>query len=426
MSQVQYQKTILNQSLDAYIDEVVFTYQKKQNKENSKVSRVENLINFFKNKLFSIKEAKEVPVVLDEQQKQAQAFMDSKMYESYATMINYGYKPTVAQKKSFDTYVQKLLERSDDDSRKELNSYIALGHTLNHEQIYNYLLKVNYGTHLEVVRKAMIDEKDDPNPLLFGYIRELPHFLSEFKRVLNEPDFSVKFLKHCIKAMRNNQYDYEIQYQQESLLNLYKFDADLFLKNISLPEMMSFIKFNHDIYQEISGFTRNKIEQWLSKDMPQLIESYYKDDITRQLRKTKEMFHGDLENMALKQAHESIEHHATRQLPEAIKNKISNIESIYWELKNTQANTQVMDAQTDFDMKNIFEKRIPEVLEKYLLVPDDYRNTMKHEITGKTAYEMMAESLDNYEQRLKTILDERVQNQLSDMNATKIYSKKIM
>lgn len=428
MSQLEYQKASPSQSLDAYIDEVVLTYQKKKinEKAQEKLSAIEMLINFFKNKLFSAKSVKAVPVVLTEQEKQAQAFMDSKMYESYATMIHYGYKPTVAQQKSFDSYVQQLLEKSSDDTRKELNTYIALGHALTHEQVYDHLLKANYGSHLEVVRKALIAEQDDTTHL-YGYLRELPHFLSEFKRILDDPKFSVKFLKHCIQRMRNNKYDYEIQYQQESLLELYKFDTDLFFKNIPLSDMMSFIKFNQGIYDQMSSYvSRNKIEEWIGKEMPQLIESYYKNDIARQLQKTKEMYHGDLENMALKQAHESIEHHATRQLPEAIKNKISSIESIYWELKNTQVKMNAADAQIDFDMKNIFEKRIPEVLEKYLLVPDDYRNTMKHEVTGKTAYEMMAESLDNYEQKLKTILDDRVQTQLSDMNATKIYSKKIM
>lgn len=435
MSQIQTQvSSASSTSLASFIEHTVLQHQKLESKKSLKKSRAvffQRLMNrWMKNVPTIIKspDKKTAIVVLtpaqQEQQSQAQAFLDSKMYESYAKMLSYGYKPNAEQKKHFDEYVQKILSSKSSDNQKLLDTFISLGYRLSNSMIYDYLLEAHYDSNLEVVRKATVNIEDDPKPEAYGYVRNYTHFLSEFRRVFAEKNFSHNFLKHIIEKMQCYKYSHELDYQQESLLRLYWMNLNLFFYSIPLSDMMSFIKFNHTIAKKLnSGCTINFNGKWTEREMPKLIEIYYKNDIAHQLQKTRQTYHGSLENFALKQAHESIEHPATRILPEAVKQKINAIEEVYWSLKNSSAKSP--DPQADFDMQNIFEKRIPEVLEKYLRVPEDYRNTMKHEQTGKTAYELMDESLGNYQQKLVAMLANRVQNQLSDMNATKIYSDKI-
>lgn len=431
MSQIQPQVSPASSvSVASFIEEAMSQHQ--VNKNTNKKKRRPGMWSQFvtKIRLLMARTRKAQPVMMvltpaqQEQQNQAQAFLDSKMYESYATMLSYGYQANAQQKKHFDQYVEKLIDDNSDESKKLLETYTSLGYVFDDTLIYEYLLKCQYMSHIELVRKAIVKEKDDPNPSLYGYVRNYTHLLGEFNRVLMAKDFSHQFMKYLLKKMQSYSYGYELVNQQDSLIKLYEINVELFFNHISLKEMMAFLQFNQTIAETFSDSpTRRANEKWMARDMPKFIESYYKNDITRQLQKTKQTYHGALENFALKQAHESIEHPATRILPEAIKQKINAIEEVFWALKNSQA--KVPDPQADFDMQNIFEKRIPEVLEKYLRVPEDYRNTMKHEQTGKTAYELMDESLDNYQQKLQALLANRVQTQLADMNATKIYSNQI-
>lgn len=429
MSQLQQENELfLNQSsakedITAFIQDTLFV------KKEVKMNRFDALFNFFKSMLPDNKKntanESELSQQTIEQRNQAQQFLDTSMYDAYVKMVGYGYQPTTEQKNVFSKHVLDLFDKNNSASQEKIDLYVSHGYQLEKKDVFHYILNIQ--THSEEVSKA-IDALNFPDKK-FNHL--YPNLTKEYIRVMAEPDFSTKFLKFCIrliqeKSSRDN--GTELSNIHNALIQLYGKDTDLFLKNISFDETMNFIKFNHDCYKNMSNYiyTKPEFATWAQKEMPRIIESYYKTDLENKLQKTKTTYHGELENLAKKAAQESIRHQGVNVLPKEVKDKINEIEIIYLKLKTAKGNDNpYINAEEDFDIQNIFEKRIPEVLQKYIRIPEEYRQNTRHETTGKTAYEMVMESLDNYQQKLQGILDVKVQNSLSDMNATKIYSQKI-
>lgn len=429
MSQLQQEKeSSLNQSsakedITAFIQDAMFV------KKEVKMNRFDALFNFFKSMLpeNKNKQDKQAPLSQQtiEQRNQAQQFLDTSMYDAYVKMVGYGYQATREQKNVFSKHVLDLFHKNNSASKEKLDQYVSHGYQLEKQDVFHYILNIQ--EHSGEINKA-IDALNFPdkkvNPLY-------PNLTKEYIRVMAEPDFSTKFLKFCIQLIQekaNQDNGISMSNIHNALVQLYTKDADLFLKNISFDETMNFIKFNHDCYKNMSTFVYSKVDfaTWAQKEMPRIIESYYKTDLENKLQKTKTTYHGELENLAQKAAQESIRHQGVNVLPKEVKDKINEIEIIYLKLKTAKGNDNPhLNAQEDFDIQNIFEKRIPEVLQKYIRIPEEYRQNTRHETTGKTAYEMVIESLDNYQQKLQGILDEKIQNNLSDINVTKIYSQKI-
>jgi hypothetical protein len=431
------------QSIDSLLESTLY-----HKKILAKTRRFQKLFAFIQERLPSkptISFQSVAPEILA-QQEQAQQFLDNKMYDAYSKMIGYGYNPPASQAKVFDDYAKNLLHHylynRDESDLVEIEKYLNNNYSFDKKELFEYILRTESTAYDHMLSKFQPRERDGFYHVkeiidnLNNSDREYTNLEKELRKVLLDSDFSTDFFKYCISASKRTLNGYsggKLYSIHNNLVELYKIDANLFLKDISFDEMMKFVKFNHECFDIIneayhhssnSGYASYSFEKWSKKEMPALIESYYSSDMEKRLQQTKNTFRGDLENMALRQARQSIEHQSVKTLPKEVKEKIAQIESIYWNLKNSHKTGE--NPQLDFDIQNLFEKRIPEVLEKYIRIPEEYRAKAQHETTGKTAYEMMMESLNNYQEKLQGLLDEKIQNNLSDMNATKIYSKKIM
>lgn len=403
-----------------------------------KTGRFQKLSHFL-NKIFAqshletIEEIKFSPEQLA-QQNQAQQFLDNRMYESYSKMIGYGYQSTEKQKQTFVKHIRALLFSNNGEGRLELEKHLANGYRLEKNELFNYILTSPTGwdnaNEIDYVLKNLyIQDKNRQHTFITTGVGEA------LKEIFAKQDFSADFMKFCVEKIKETLNGYsasDLNNIHQSLIILYGMDSERFLKDVSFDEMMKFVKLNHDCFNTIydayhhnssCGYSSTIFDNWSKKEIPALIEQHYTTDLEQRLQQTKQTYKGELENMALRQARESLEHQSVKALPKEVKETINEIETIYWNLKNSHKKGE--NPQLDFDIENIFEKRIPEVLEKYIRIPEEYRQNTRHEITGKTAYEMMMESLGNYQQKLQDILAEKIQNNLSGMNATKIYSQKI-
>lgn len=146
-----------------------------------------------------------------------------------------------------------------------------------------------------------------------------------------------------------------------------------------------------------------KLEELLDKKahaieqlyMPQNINTFMVKKINEELKKTK------LEN-----------------LPEEAHSIIVEINQHYDLLKDN-------DGLTDneiFSINNLMNKRLSEVIYKYLKVDEDFRETMRHP-NGKNTKELMLDSLIEIRQTLENIRLEKNERHLSSLSATNKYLK---
>lgn len=375
-----------------------------------------------------------------EQEEMAQGFLDTQMYEPYLTMVKNGYKPPVAQQIIMDSHCNNLLSASFIDGLNKIDKYNQMGMPISRTLIGPLLLNHVCDSLLE---KGLLNNEKDYQIWGLTYFSEeykkalqaetLPRDLMLFWKTTIQKHLDLIEKDHLSLTSYKDQAKVEVSKINEAMNRLIQASPERFIGKTPMKDMMEIISinqkllsviFNHDKYDA----KRREMENLVKEELPQKISRYYRDEIASKMQLTRSIYNNDLQEMALQKAQENLNNPQYNVLPEKAQEKVKQIEELYQTLhagKSASKIEHAISAQEEFEIENVFQRRLPEVLEKYLSIHQDYRDSMKHMQTGKTAYEMMMESLENYQLKLQTILDNRTQDKLSDMNATSIYSKKI-
>ena len=83
-----------------------------------------------------------------------------------------------------------------------------------------------------------------------------------------------------------------------------------------------------------------------------------------------------------------------------------------------------LSSDDQFTINNLMEKRIPEVIEKFLAIPPDFQTSLTNS-DGYTAEHLMLESLQNFNNKIHKIVQKLAQNQIQDLSAIRRYSSSI-
>jgi hypothetical protein len=399
-----------------------------------------SIFHSVKNHLSQRKMNKELKALKQEQEKMAQGFLQTQMYEPYLMMMSNGYKPTLKQQITMDNHCNDLMNSNFIEGLQKIDHYNEMGMPVSRTLIGPLLFNHHSDGLLEL--GLLNNEKDY---MVWG----LEYFSKEYKKALQAPTLSsdlMLFWKTKVKQhidLIENDKAYITAYKDNARREIFHINSvmnilitanpALFIAKTPMKEMMEIITenqkligliYNHDKYTN----ERRDFESLVKDILPHKIGQYYKEEISNKMKVTRSIYNTDLQEMALQKAQENLNNPQYNVLPEQAQQKVKQIEDLYQKLhaeKSQDKLEQAGNIQEEFEIENVFQKRLPEVLEKYLSIHQDYRDTMKHMQTGKTAYEMMMESLDNYQLKLQTILDEKNQSKLSEMNVTNIYSKKI-
>lgn len=108
-----------------------------------------------------------------------------------------------------------------------------------------------------------------------------------------------------------------------------------------------------------------------------------------------------------------------QELPIEAQNIITSINEKYANVCNSN-----IREEDNFELKKLYEVRLPEILKKFLVIDKEYRIELKN-IQGKNAQELMLESLKNIEDILEAKLIEVNENRLSDLSVTQRYTSAI-
>ncbi len=77
-----------------------------------------------------------------------------------------------------------------------------------------------------------------------------------------------------------------------------------------------------------------------------------------------------------------------------------------------------------YNLNNLWNKRLPEIIGKFLSIDTDYRTSLKN-IEGKNAQELMMESLGSIKNNIKQLTLESENKKLNELSVTNRYVKNI-
>lgn len=154
-----------------------------------------------------------------------------------------------------------------------------------------------------------------------------------------------------------------------------------------------------------------------------LINNIYEKNNTSQINnlinETKEVYLNEVvEKKTNKLSSEQISNFSVRKMPSNIQQIIENIENNCKKLNNSK------DIEIQHVVDQTIDKLLPETLKKYSMIDDDYKTSMTNR-KGKNATDLLIESLNNINSRLTSLLKEKNNIQLTEMEINATFTQKL-
>ena len=378
---------------------------------------------------------------------QADFLIKTQNYEAYTKMLKQGYYPTKHQQEKIENFIDDILSKSPmslsnnaSDLYVNLEQLLQNGLTLSYQNVARFLRndykEISVDTdlggllHNESVfsnKDYIIKGIDTLHPYTDDNYLQFPCLTKQFRHIIQQPDFSTylfkqfnqslitKFPKLHQFAVRNGKViHYEAPEKERTAYHtLLRYEQvlthapQLLFKNVDFKGVALIIEKLHytNISHKHTSILNNIVNNLYNKDLNNLFED------------TKTNFSSNLaQNIAL----ESIinEKHNMNDLPQTALTLINDIESVYIKIKDN--NYSDIDKLTQLNI--LLEKRLPEVLSKYLKVDPEYRQTLKSS-QGKNAEDLMIDSLVNIKQSFINVFKNINQDNVNSLSATNRYTK---
>jgi ABC-type iron transport system FetAB ATPase subunit len=162
--------------------------------------------------------------------------------------------------------------------------------------------------------------------------------------------------------------------------------------------------------------------QAASHKLKQIPNEYHQKQIENDKKQISILFGDDEINQLI--AEENIKfnkNNNVKDLPDSAKNILEEIKLDYLQLNKR---LEDLNEEEKFTVDNLWNKRIPEIINKYLRADPEFRSTMKNN-NGQSIEDLMIDSLNNIHIALNDINMNHSQNVLHDMSAINRYTKAI-
>lgn len=349
-------------------------------------------------------------------------------YEDYKylpSMLQDGYILTNKQKAHINAYVNKRLDYSGTKELLFVEKYLNLGFTLDNvtKEKYLYKMLINDTPYYvdSLFSLERISETNQPI-IVTDYTWD-----KEDKQLLDKKDIKLEALTECLRdyikssnfyntqlhnlikaakvSKKKKHYLYTEPYKH--LLTIFTHEnKEVVLKNMPYKKFMSFVDELNLVFNEnvLKSEIRNIINDYYKNgaehtDVKPLIKPLMKPTVKENLE--------PINNKVT-------EHIVIENLPEVPQNIIKEITELYNNIKSNDIE--------DFDIDNLFEKRLPEVLDKYFKIAEKYRNKLKNN-EGNTAEDLLIESLENIRSNFDKKWEDINMQALSSLSATNKYTR---
>lgn len=267
-----------------------------------------------------------------------------------------------------------------------------------YEEIIGYKFEVQYPNIAEKITTCLKNE--DFKRSLFIYWQ-------------NQLNTSVNILLN-----KKNNSNYEHHYDKITYYNMYNNNLKTIFSGASLEESLESInqilKYSKDIVNFESSLKGKKAEifkaKYELKAMVAPILNHVASDLITLTTERKTQKKKIVDAIMV-----------DKSLPESAEKIVNKINMYYMKMKD---NAYIMDEIEKNDMENIMNKRLVETLDTYWSIDKKCRNTMKN-IQGKTAEELLLQSLNNIREVLLKMIENINENKLRSLSINQRHTETI-
>lgn len=367
----------------------------------------------------------------------ANQFLATNNHDLFFKMVTNGYHPNKKQKTLFEEHLLQNFHFGLLNAQKweETENYLSYGFTLSQsycaelvEKLFRDVISNTWQPDCTNLRIDLLLHSNKPitfKDYSSGYIDKnisYPLITAQLREVAQQPDFVHNYYLKLTHTILNKDIEYSIKKEiDEHLQQILLKHSDILLAHVSFDEFMDFVhKFINNNEMNSPG-SENYYNQ--------IVAQHYQSDIGQIMSNTKQAYGIQyLERMTLKEV-QNIEATKKMELPAQAHNMLDNISDLYQKIHSAthdaknQVRPEIMNTDIIFEITTLFEKRLPEILKKYLTIDAEYRQTLKNN-QGKNAEDLMLESLGNIQDNFEHHWQEINQHKVDDLSATNRYTQK--
>lgn len=385
---------------------------------------------------FSTEEEKHKKKIYQELSHSYDEFLDSNLLHINCEMIQNGYEPNNSQ---YNILMNKI---SDDiiSNRKAILGYQQFFKDMPQELLLNW-----FTAHYNVYQKYEFYHEDEQGyNLLFQQVK---HFDNFYEKLIDKNIFTIQktldyFMDNfemnyrSIGGMSSTDNREHLEKLSKNILTLLNTLTD-FHEHISLEttvkakrcieEVATRIekkvnsvvaeKYKHESlgYCRVNDFKQN------AKRIDSIVKENYSNHKERIINKVKMLNNGYTESIIQLEIDDKQSVKLKNDLPTDVLVILKDIEEKYHFICQNKANNPLINL---YEINNLYQKKIPEIVKKYLLIAPEYRVELKN-ADGKDAKQLMIESLSN----IQAVFNENYQDinelLLRDLSASQRHTKAI-
>jgi hypothetical protein len=341
---------------------------------------------------------KQIEQPLSNLEKQASLFLNTSNYTAYVKMLTQGYQPRPEQENIFEQFILSGFTYSNANHYIEIEKLLETGYQLSQKTVLSFF---NKGATIFTSNSEFF--KNYNNLLHTNWVlpRTYPKLSQQMQYHFESPEFSMAFFKQFINEVNKPKPSQYLEYLMPVLQN----KPEIILKHLAFNDFM-------EINQQLQSkeiYDRHKTM------LNNIVNTYYAQEVEKIMSDTKANYAINLVKTLTLENIKKEQHHLS-DIPKEANNIIESIENIY---KKIQSSNHTEDLH---QLNILLEKRIPEILTKYLTIDPTYRTTLTN-IAGKNAQQLMIESLSNIQNTFNNTFENINQNHVNSLSATNRYTK---
>lgn len=340
---------------------------------------------------------------------------------SFNKLLSYGYKIPQNQ---LDIYVNRLLKLIDnnyDHTKVILNDFVKndnifLPKEIIHAIFFNTSFQIYHNRNLDILERQAknktISEKEKESLNNVDNDNKFSHLLPQVAEYLTNDSNKMAMFSDLLKLMKEySKPDVYISIEH-SILSPYRFFEKYVIPLLNKNEIGKVGQFLQEFKLALIKENKTKESAVLDKFIKNLDlteKELNSDHMNNLIEKTKRVYLN--EAIAQKIEQKQKRHHY--DIPKEANDVLSDIYIIYKKLEHEKDNIIIKNEK--HQIKKLIDERIPEILEKYISIDEEYKKSLVN-TEGKTPFDLMVGSLENilsYFKEINLSLNEEKVKELS-------------
>lgn len=355
--------------------------------------------------------------------------IENKMLDIVFEYMDSGYKLNPVQEQGFYTIFNKM---HSSNKMELMDSWIKKGFNMPDKLVESQLpLFLHYRSMFKNLEERPETGEYRGKSFFNFYEKQISTINTDslYQDWKNNVNYYSSTFKSSLKRKKYITYNKESSDQLwEKLVTPIKGYGEMILKNQSVDEILVFlnkIETIRDFVTNFRDYRNGNLDRGLNEvanALRAMPEKLFKEEIENDKKQISIIFGEDHINQLIAQENiKMVSKNNIKDLPKEAKEVLENIKNDYLQL-NKRING--LSEEEKFTVNNLWNKRIPEIINKYLLAAPEFRSTMKNN-NGQSIEDLMIDSLKNIHITLNEINVHHSQNVLHDMSAINRYTKAI-